>query len=309
MRRILNKTIHYIRRLFFGDLLDAVEASIVLTAQLHVQRIKNLGSVTNLAESEFKAFSQWGEDGIIQYLINKLPIERKSFVEFGVGNYTESNTRFLLINDNWHGLIIDGSAEYISYIENDPIYWKHYITAEHQFITCENINTLLTRNGFTGDIGLLSIDIDGNDYWLWDSITAIKPRIVICEYNSLYGAEHAVTIPYLPDFRRTNAHFSNLYYGASLRALCILASAKGYDFVGTNSAGSNAFFIRSDIPHGLKSLSPSEGYVHSSVRESRDKKGNLTFLSGRDRLDLVKDMPLFDVETSRVVNLGGILQQ
>lgn len=131
--------------------------------------------VDNLEEVEFQVFSQRGEDGIIQYIISQIEVTNKIFVEFGVEDYTESNTRFLLINNNWSGLVIDGSKDNIKFIKKDFIYWKYDLTAYHSFITKENINELISKYTDCSDIGLLSIDIDGNDYWIWEAITVIKP--------------------------------------------------------------------------------------------------------------------------------------
>ncbi|NJL53238.1 MAG: hypothetical protein HC930_15550 [Hydrococcus sp. SU_1_0] len=141
----------------------------------------------SIQNNEFQVFSQWGEDGIIQALISEIEIERKIFVEFGVQDYTEANTRFLLVNNNWSGLVMDSSPEYIQYIKQDRIYWRYNLKAECAFIDKDNINELLINNGITGDIGLLSIDVDGNDYWIWEAIHCISPRIVISEYNGLFG--------------------------------------------------------------------------------------------------------------------------
>lgn len=276
-------------------------------AKLHVDRTKQAGSGSALSDVEFRAFSQWGEDGIIQHLIHKVPIADNSFVEFGVENYTEANTRFLLINDQWRGLVLDGSDHNIDYIQKDDIYWRHDLTAKCLFITRDNINDILTESGFLDDIGLLSIDIDGNDYWVWDAINVITPRIVVCEYNSIFGAEHAVTIPYDDKFNWSEAHYSRLYFGASLAALCSLAARKGYDFVGCNSAGVNAFFVRRDLQHGLPVLSAAEGFVQSNVRQSRDQSGNLSFLSGEERIESIKDLPLHDVTTNTVIRVKDII--
>ena len=187
--------------MFTAEITASNETNIILTAGLHVHKIRELGVVKSLRDVEFRAFSQWGEDGIIQYLINQVPIESTSFVEFGVENYLEANTRFLLINDNWKGLVLDGSERHIDFIRNDKIYWRHDLSAECRFITRENINDTLDECGFRGDIGLLSIDIDGNDYWVWESIDIIKPRIVVCEYNSVFGDQQAVTVPLRRGFR------------------------------------------------------------------------------------------------------------
>ena len=171
---------------------------------------ENLNS-NSINDYEFKVSSQWGEDGIIQYLLKNTEIKNQIFVEFGVEKYTESNTRFLLQNNNWKGLIIDGSEKNISYIKSDPIYWKHNLKADCEFITAENINEILKRNGIQGEIGLLSIDIDGNDYWVWESINVIEPLIVIIEFNSVFGFTHKLSIPYTKNFFRTKVHHSNLY--------------------------------------------------------------------------------------------------
>jgi len=289
-----------------GEIIASNETNIVLTAGLHVHSIRKLGAIKSLRDVEFRAFSQWGEDGIIQYLISQVPIENTSFVEFGVENYLEANTRFLLINDNWKGLVLDGSQRHIDFIRNDKIYWRHDLTAECRFITRENINDTLDGCGFRGDIGLLSIDIDGNDYWVWESIDIIKPRIVVCEYNSVFGGQQAVTVPYDANFVRTDAHYSNLYFGASLAALCLLASKKGYDFVGSNSTGSNAFFVRSDLPHQLHRYSAADGYIESKPRESRGESGELTYLAGSERLHPIRDLPLHDVDKNETIRVRDL---
>ncbi len=248
-------------------------------------------------KSEFRVFSQWGEDGIIQALLKYVRIERKIFVEFGVQNYTESNTRFLLINDHWSGLLIDGDKNHVDYIKNDPIYWQHNLKVDCSFITKDNINSILMSNGISGEIGLLSIDIDGNDYWVWEHISVISPTIVVIEYNARFGPERSVTVPYSPDFTREKAHFSGIYYGASLKALCTLGHSKGYSFVGTNAAGNNAFFVKKDLMKlPLKELEVLDGFTKSQFRESRDKKGALQFLSFDDEFNLLYSLDLVDLE-------------
>ncbi|OBQ09594.1 MAG: NADH dehydrogenase [Anabaena sp. LE011-02] len=250
-----------------------------------------------LQDNEFQVFSQWGEDGIIQMLLRHIEIPNKIFIEFGVENYTESNTRFLLINDNWAGLVIDGSPENISYIKQDSIYWQHNLKAVQAFIDKDNINKIIAENGIKGEIGILSIDIDGNDYWVWQAIDCINPVIVVSEYNFRFGANKAVTVPYDESFVRSKAHYSNIYYGASLKALCILADRKGYAFVGCNSAGNNAFFVRKDLkPDAINEITVEEGYVRGQFRESRDEKGNLLYLSLEEEQKILNSLPLVEIE-------------
>jgi hypothetical protein len=251
----------------------------------------------DLRASEFRAFSQWGEDGIIQRLVHTVPIERKLFVEFGVQDYSESNTRFLLLNDNWSGLVMDGDEANIAAIRRSDLFWRHNIKAQRAFVTRENIDELLRGNGVEGDIGLLSIDIDGNDYWVWEAISSIAPRIVIAEYNARFGPQRSVTIPNDPAFTRQRAHFSMIYYGASLAALTRLGNRKGYALVGCNSAGNNAFFVRRDcMPASLSERSAESAYVASAFREARDEQGRLQFLSPEEESRLLRELPLVEVE-------------
>jgi len=253
-------------------------------------------------ESEFSVFSQWGQDGIIQYLIKRVPIENHTFIEFGVEDYSESNTRFLMMHDNWSGLVMDGKESNINSIKSREYYWRHDLTAQCAFITRENINELIGRR-FRGDIGILSIDIDGNDYWVWEAIEVVRPRIVICEYNSLFGVKRSVTIPYSPQFSRTSAHHSNLYYGASLPALHRLALQKDYVFAGCTKSGGDAFFVRKDVSQNITVSSLEEGYVYSKVREARNPDGQLSFDSGEDRLRLIANLEVFDTEQQKPILL------
>jgi hypothetical protein len=199
-------------------------------------------------------------------------------------------------NNNWSGLVIDGNKTNIDYIKKDAHYWKYDLTALHTFITKDNINQIFIDNGVQGEIGLLSIDIDGNDYWIWENIKVISPLIVICEYNSIFGKDLAVTVPYKEDFQRTKEHFSNLYFGASLKALYLLAKEKGYNFIGTTSAGNDAFFVRGDVADCFIELTLDQGYSISKFREIRNAKGQLTFMSGEQRLRVIANMAVYDIE-------------
>ena len=261
----------------------------------------------SLHDHEFTVYSQWGEDGIIQYLINSIEIPEKLFVEFGVQDYRESNTRFLLQNNNWSGLVMDSSPEFIERIKNEPLYFRHNLRAECAFIDRDNINDLLERNGIRGDIGLLSVDIDGMDYWVWEAITSINPRIVICEYDSVLGYDRAVVTPYDKSFDRSKAHYSFLYGGSSIVALAILARKKGYSLVGSNSNGVNAFFVRNDCIGSLRVLTPREAHMKGLFRNSHDREGNRTFLSAEESIKLIEDMPLYDIERDLTIKVRDLI--
>ncbi|WP_304062795.1 hypothetical protein [Pedobacter glucosidilyticus] len=271
----------------------------ILTSKLLLEEIKKK-NINTIKDAEFKVFSQWGDDGIIQYLINNINIEKEIFIEFGVQDYTESNTRYLLMNNNWTGLIMDGSKSHIDFVKRDNIYWQYDLKAIQEFVTAENINMILEREGFTGEIGLYHIDIDGNDYWIWKATEVISPVIVIVEYQSLFGFERAITTPYRANFVRTKEHHSDLYYGASILALCDLAEDKGYHFIGCNSSGNNAYFVRKDKIGNLSVLSASEGYVNSKFKESKNPEGRLTYISGDSRLEVIKGMDVYNTRSQTI---------
>jgi len=258
---------------------------------------------TSLTDYEFKVFSQWGEDGIIQYLSAVIEMKHKTFIEFGVESFMEANCRFLLMKDNWSGYVIDASSSNIANLKKSYFYWKYQIEAVEAFVTKDNINDLLAKSCFDEDVGILSIDIDGNDYFVLEAINAVRPRILICEYNAVFGARK-ISVPYEPDFFRTRKHYSNLYWGASLSAITFLANKKGYSLVGTNRSGCNAFFVRNDLLNEkVKVLTAEEAFLPSTIRQSRDKQGNLSYLAGDDRLKAIKGLRVVNVETKGMEEL------
>ena len=309
---LLNNLLTSIKNIFGFALIKEQLLDIkVLAAQTFINQIKIMPAATKLSDVEFKVFSQFGDDGILQYLIYHLniPSNAQAFVEFGVENYQESNTRFLLMNNNWRGLIMDGLESNMEHVKRSSYYWKHDITAKAAFIDTENINHLISSSGFEDEIGILSIDIDGNDYWIWNEITVVKPIIVVAEYNSIFGCEFPLSIPYNQAFVRSKAHYSNLYWGCSLAALNHLAVKKGYVFSGCNGAGNNAYFVRNDyVNNYVPRPSLENGFKESKFRESRDKSGSLTFLNSSDRLKVIRDLPLINVITGETNYINKIFQ-
>ena len=258
-----------------------------------------------LQEKEFKVYSQFGDDGIIQYLIAYLCLERKGrFIEFGVGDFFESNTHFLLINNRWKGYVMDGSEENILKVQTSPIYWRYQINAKTNYITRENVNNLLKESGFE-KIQFLHIDLDGNDYWILSELdlSCYDPDILVLEYNALFGKERALSVPYDPGFYRMDAHYSGKYFGASLLALNNLAEEKGYYFIGCNSAGNNAYFLANRHLSRIPKTNVCDGYQKNGYREARDKDGALTYFDVDKEFDLVKGLPVIDVSSMVEVTL------
>ncbi len=261
--------------------------------------LEKLNQISNVPfpKSSFSVFSQWGEDGIIQYLINNIDISEKSFIEFGVEDFVESNCRFLMMKDNWDGYVIDGSSFNIKNLQQSYFFWRYNLTAVCAFITKDNINHLLSASSFPSKVGLLSIDIDGNDYYVLDEIIT-KPSILICEFNSIFGPDRKISVPYNSNFDRTVAHYSNLFWGASLSAINYAAEKKGLVLVGVNDAFNNAFFVhRRLLNDKIVQKSVSEVFGFSKYRESRSIDGKLTSISGKERAKLIDGLSVFNVES------------
>ena len=221
---------------------------------------------------------------------------RKNFLEIGTENYKESNTRFLLINRNWNGFIVEANKFSVKQIKSQKIYWKYNLVVFNKFITRDNVNQIVKNLKIPKKIGLLSLDIDGVDYWVLKNLSELKPSIIICEFNSLFGNIRSVTVPYKANFNRSKEHYSNLYYGASIMAFIKLMKKKNYFFVGTNSAGNNAFFVNKNIWNIIKKQVINNKIFTSKFRESRSKSYKLTFLNKRKSLDLIKNKIVFDLD-------------
>jgi hypothetical protein len=181
------------------------------------------------------------------------------------------------------------------------------LVAVDSFVTAEKINDLIRDNGFAGELGVLSIDIDDNDYWVLKAIDCVRPAILITEFNGVFGDRHAITVPYKPDFDRLAAHHSGQYFGASIKAMINLSAEKGFRFLGTNSNGVNAFFIREDLaPPILERIGEIKAWPPRH-RDSRDVQGQLSYARGQAKARLIEDMPVVRVdqggETARLGDL------
>lgn len=299
------------RWLIVGDTHRTILQNRQLLGRLASCQARSRRVISSLQDVEFQVSSQYGEDGIIDWLIERagIPPISQSFIELGVETYREANTRFLLQNRNWRGLIMDSSSAMVAAVREDALSGAHDLTALPAFITRENINDLISSAGFGGDIGLLSIDLDGNDYWVWEAIHAVNPILCIVEYNAVFGDVHSISTPYNGNFNRVKAHHSYLYFGASIAALRSLAAKKGYRFVGTNSSGNDAFFVREDYARLFVDGSLQQIQARPSFfRESRDRSGRRNYISGTERLKHIAALPVVDTETSKILRLGDLEQ-
>jgi len=210
--------------------------------------VENQGNTPNFLNISFRNYSQNGEDGILLYIFSVIGFSNRRGIEIGCGNGVECNTANLLIHHDFDGLLVDGDKLNVRYGKafyrrnKDTRTWQPRLV--HAFVNAENINDLIQQNDFQGETDVLSIDIDGMDYWVWKAINCISPRVVVTECNNLWEPEAAKTIPYDPNFVSDSPEY---YAGASLAAMNKLAKEKGYRLIGANRYGFNAFFLRNDI--------------------------------------------------------------
>ncbi len=224
-------------------LLRRSDALLKITAQAEVARLQDTYPQNRLERYGFKVFSQNDEDGIIQKIFELVGTSSRIFFEFGVGDGLESNTAYLL-RQGWKGVWGEPNPDYQTFIRRvfKAELESGQLALVTEPVTPGNVVSLAPGAG-KGQIDLVSIDIDSNDYYVMEAAFPLKPRVIVCEYNAAYPPPAIIVQKYDPSSAWTGGN----YYGASLQALVDLAKANGYVLGGTNLCGVNAFFVRDDL--------------------------------------------------------------
>jgi hypothetical protein len=278
---------------------------------------KNYDKIKFLHQSEVKIFSQNGEDGIIDYIINRLGILIPNFIEIGVGDYRESNTRFIYCRYHPKGLIIDSEKDlkkkvlmHLREKSSFFVLWKGELTILNTHVESENINAILSEN-CKFNVDIFSLDIDSIDYWILLELKPNLSKIFIVEYNSTFGPDLEITIPNLKNFSRQEYHYSCLCYGMSLKALIKLMDIKNYYFIGTNLLKNNAFFVSKDYSKEVffpnLEVKDLDFYTDSNLRESRDKNGVLNYLKGKEKLIEIQDCKVINLKNNNLCSIRDLL--
>jgi hypothetical protein len=242
-----------------------------------------------LQRYEYSLLSQNGEDGILRYLFAQAGFESRWFVEFGFGAH-QCNSLRLMLHERFKGLLMDGSAENCRFFNiNAERLGIGGVKAVQAFLTRDELDPLISSQGVPREIDLLSLDVDGNDYWFWEALSAVSPRIVCIEYNAGLGPELSWTVPYDPGFERFAKIPSGFFHGASLKAMERLGRNKGYRLVGCDSTGTNAFFLRDDVTApDVPTLTAAEAYRPHANWLGRG-------FSEDEQLEIMKTMPYVEV--------------
>jgi hypothetical protein len=213
----------------------------------------------HLAHHEHQAFSQSGEDGVLREIFRRAGSRARTFVEFGAARGWGNNT-LLSLQAGWSGAWLEADPGRCRSIRRDfasPIA-EGRLTVRQAFLNAENVEEELTAAGAAHDVDLMSIDVDGNDYWLWQRLSAWSPRVVVIEYNAIYPPDVEWVMPYAPAHRWDGGS----WFGASLKSLELLGRELGYHLVGCTLAGTNAFFVRKDLVDEESFLSPFTAEQH-----------------------------------------------
>jgi hypothetical protein len=267
------------------------------------------GSASSCEGAEFSVYSQFGEDGIVEYLIRTCDISPSTFLEIGVEDYREANTRFLAEHRIWRGAIVDQNPRLAADLAETNLDWRGQVQAVSAFVTRENVRQIAAPVVANEGLGLLSIDIDGVDYWILAELLDLEPAMIIVEYNSLFGPTTPVSVPYDAGFDRSRPEFHNVYYGAGLAAFEHLLAPHGYALVACVSAGNNAFFVRTERLRELRPPAIAEAYRPRRFAEHRALDGSLTgVVDVRRQLETIRGLPLVDVRDGSHLTVGDLLR-
>jgi hypothetical protein len=236
-------------------LLDAIARKLFLDPD-------DLDYPERLTAQRFGLQSQGDEEGILLALLHAGGGRTRRFVELGCGG-NGGNSGLLASELGWNGLMVDAREDPVA--ECRLRFSSDRVTVAQHWITRENVNDIIREHGLAGEVDVLSIDIDGNDYWVWEALAEASPRVVVIEYNARFGPERAVVVPYDPAFDRRGGPKS--YFGASLSALAKLAERKGYRLVTTEPGGANAFFVRDDVATDVPAVGVRDAFRNLLRRE------------------------------------------
>lgn len=264
VKKALRPAVDRLRRIIRDSVAESISQTNRADSDIYSQQIQRgicnqyalfrstgLAPYPNIRDAGFRVYSQSEEDGIILYVLAMIGFKTRRVVEMCCGAGDECMATNLILNHGFDGFLFDGSQDNIRRADiffrskRDCLLYPPALTAA--WITAENVNELLSKSGCAGEVDLFSLDIDGNDYWVWDAINVIRPRLFVVETHNVIPSDKSLTIEYRPDFNYLEqAGAARMYLGASLLAMVKLCRRRGYRLIGGHRHGFNAFFLRDD---------------------------------------------------------------
>lgn len=244
----------------------------------------------DIAEAGFRCYSQFEEDGIILYVLSLIGMSSRKVVEICCGVGSECMAANLILNHGYSGYLFDGDKSNVQAATHFFRSKKDCLLSlpeiRQAWITRDTINQLLRESGAAGEVDLLSLDMDGNDYYIWEAISEINPRLCVFETHDIIPGDRSLTIPYEPDFQCWNKPGAEKdFRSVSLLAMKKLSEAKGYRMIGAHRHGFNVFFLRNDLGQDF--------FPAVSIEQIHDNPW--TRYGQRERWPLVKDMNWVEV--------------
>lgn len=303
-----------IKRAFLGPLIESIskrEEEVRLRIGLmHVSQNRSHDfKPKNLWDAEVKVFSQWGEDGILDYLFERLGIHKPKILELGAGCFAECNSRFAAHARNASVYAVDARKDLKEGITESGLVWRNTLGFESAEISDANALSIQSRAyAFMSGIDAISIDLDGNDYWIAQEMDFSDVKVVCVEYNPLFGSKRVTVNNSMES--RWQRHQSGLVFGASLKAWLEFFRSREFSFVGSNRAGNNAFFVRNSLCGNLGIELPASNeldkFLDWRCRESRDEQNQLSFLSLAEAKTLIQDCGVFDIKRGQSSRLRDV---
>lgn len=289
---IIINFIKKIKRYSVNKLTIILAHYIILKSRSYYDKIKLI------EDSEIKIFSQNGEDGIIDFIVQKLNLKKPSFIEIGVGDYSEANTRLLYEMYYGNGLIIDVNKNLKKKVAQNVNLWKGNLNIIEAKVSSKNINSLLNTEA-SFPIDFFSIDIDSIDYWVINELKNKISKVFILEYNPIFGSKLEISVPNDEDFLRKKYYYSSVFFGASLMAYVKLMDRKGYYLLGVNRLRNNAFFINKDYKKNVFFPKISKVNLKEATNfnytTSRNVQGVLDYLNRKNSLNKIINLDIIDL--------------
>jgi len=289
---IIINFIKKIKRYSVNKLTIILAHYIILKSRSYYDRFKLI------EDSEIKIFSQNGEDGIIDFIVQKLNLKKPSFIEIGVGDYSEANTRLLYEMYYGNGLIIDVNKNLKKKVAQNVNLWKGNLNIIEAKVSSKNINSLLNTE-VSFPIDFFSIDIDSIDYWVINELKNKISKVFILEYNPIFGSKLEISVPNDQNFLRKKYYYSSVFFGASLMAYVKLMDQKGYYLLGVNRLRNNAFFINKNYKKNVFFPKISKVNLKEATNfnytTSRNVQGVLDYLNRKNSLNKIINLDIIDL--------------
>ncbi len=228
----------------------------IIVNQHQANARQGLATHNDISEAGFRCYSQFEEDGIILYVLSMIGMKTKKVVEICCGEGVECMATNLILNHGYQSYLFEGDENNVksanAFFKSKQDCMLVPPNIKHAWITRENINQQLKDIGASGEVDLFSLDIDGNDYHIWEAISEINPRLCVFETHDIIPGDLSLTIPYDPNFYAWNKTGAEMdFRSVSLLAMKKLSESKGYRLIGSHRHGFNVFFLRNDIGTGF----------------------------------------------------------